>query len=377
MKKASKFIALGIIASLALTSVSVFAAEVTEDSKLTVVFDGSKSIVAKSNDGSDAETDTIIKTGARVGISATNTGTATDADLNVIFDGSKSIVAKSNDGSDGETNLDTIITSGNIVGSSSQPVAETAVTTKTYADLAITEKNLYAVGGYHKGVYPSITGADALNKRIEMDLLKIMQGEYTAENYPAYQAVQGLDSIVQTGKSNDFTASYNAPENFGRYAKVQIELLYRNSVAKINPDVIILEYYVDKEGFVEMSKASFDKALADIKAAEEAAAAAAEAAEEAAAEEKEVFLVPVRAVAEAIGYEVGWDGENLAVTLTKDDSVVSFKNGENSYTIDSKTIELEVAPILVDGITQVPSSLFEALGYELALDEEGNIEVTI
>lgn len=67
-----------------------------------------------------------------------------------------------------------------------------------------------------------------------------------------------------------------------------------------------------------------------------------------------VVMVPVRAVAEELGYEVGWNQEAQKVTVGE---LLSFRIGEDNYTMDDTSgIQLYAAPILEEGTTYVPLS---------------------
>ncbi|WP_312701719.1 copper amine oxidase N-terminal domain-containing protein [Sedimentibacter sp.] len=67
-----------------------------------------------------------------------------------------------------------------------------------------------------------------------------------------------------------------------------------------------------------------------------------------------VVMVPVRAVAEELGYEVGWNQEAQKVTVGE---LLSFRIGEDNYTMDDTSgIQLYSAPILEEGTTYVPLS---------------------
>lgn len=67
-----------------------------------------------------------------------------------------------------------------------------------------------------------------------------------------------------------------------------------------------------------------------------------------------VVMVPVRVVAEELGYEVGWNHEEQKVTVGE---LLSFRIGEDNYTMDDTSgIQLYAAPILEEGITYVPLS---------------------
>jgi flagellar motor switch/type III secretory pathway protein FliN len=227
------------------------------------------------------------------------------------------------------------------------------------------------------GSIPVITGADALNEHIYKDFIKILQGEFTADNYPAYQASEGASSIVEVAKGTDTKFSYPEPVNSGRYAKVSVEIFYRNSVAKIDAEKIVLDYYVDKEGFVETTQAVYDAAVAS---AEEAAEAeTAEETEEAEEVTQETILVPLRLNAEFYGFTVDWNevssNERYCTVSLDDEALVEMQLDVNAYLVadgeDILEVELEEAPILVDETVYVPSTLFtELLGvaYEDLLD---------
>ena len=71
--------------------------------------------------------------------------------------------------------------------------------------------------------------------------------------------------------------------------------------------------------------------------------------------DKNIFMIPVRAVAEALGYTVGWEGETKTVSVVKDDVNATMVIGTNSYA----GTELEAAPEIIEDRTFVPSSFFE------------------
>jgi len=70
-------------------------------------------------------------------------------------------------------------------------------------------------------------------------------------------------------------------------------------------------------------------------------------------------MVPLRAVAEALGYKVQWHGGTKTITL--DDSI-SLAIGENRYVIGDNVIEVDCyalkIPIIMDGFTYVPICFF-------------------
>lgn len=67
-------------------------------------------------------------------------------------------------------------------------------------------------------------------------------------------------------------------------------------------------------------------------------------------------MVPVRAIAEALGYEVKWNNIEKSVQIGNN---ISFKLGENTYTTTDAAITLEEAPVLINDRTFVPLSFFK------------------
>ena len=70
-----------------------------------------------------------------------------------------------------------------------------------------------------------------------------------------------------------------------------------------------------------------------------------------------VVMVPLRAIAQALGFDVKWDNGTKTVNLG---NTISLKIGINYYTYARMApIELSAAPELVNGITYVPLSFFK------------------
>lgn len=72
-----------------------------------------------------------------------------------------------------------------------------------------------------------------------------------------------------------------------------------------------------------------------------------------------VVMVPVRAIAETLGYKVGWNNDERSVKIGYE---IFFLIGKNNYSNCERTqIKLETAPIIVDGRTYVPLSFFKEI----------------
>jgi hypothetical protein len=73
--------------------------------------------------------------------------------------------------------------------------------------------------------------------------------------------------------------------------------------------------------------------------------------------EKGNVMVPLRAIAEALGYDVTWNNELQSVFLSKN---ISFRIGLDSYNyMKMAPIQLGTAPAIVEGKTFVPLSFFK------------------
>lgn len=73
---------------------------------------------------------------------------------------------------------------------------------------------------------------------------------------------------------------------------------------------------------------------------------------------KNTFMVPVRAISEALGYDVAWEGETKTVTIASGEEKAQMVIGENAY-VGSEEVALEAAPELREDRTYAPVSFFE------------------
>ncbi|MBI2873954.1 MAG: hypothetical protein HYY09_02605 [Firmicutes bacterium] len=65
-------------------------------------------------------------------------------------------------------------------------------------------------------------------------------------------------------------------------------------------------------------------------------------------------LVPMRAISEALGALVGWDGATQTVTITREDTTVVLPVGSTTAQINGQPIALDVAATIIEGRTLVP-----------------------
>lgn len=80
-------------------------------------------------------------------------------------------------------------------------------------------------------------------------------------------------------------------------------------------------------------------------------------------------FVPVRAIFEALGAEVGWDGATKTVTAKKDGMDISLVIGKKEIVVNGNAKALDVAPQIVHDRTLVPArAVSEAFGYQVGWD---------
>lgn len=84
-------------------------------------------------------------------------------------------------------------------------------------------------------------------------------------------------------------------------------------------------------------------------------------------------MVPLRAVAEKMGYAVAWDGEKQAVTVGNDTWEIVLNIGRDSYVGVTKRKDglgmsapqsYGTAPQIIEDTTFVPAKMFELMGYQ-------------
>ena len=86
--------------------------------------------------------------------------------------------------------------------------------------------------------------------------------------------------------------------------------------------------------------------------------------------ESDRILVPVRELGDSLGYEVNWNPPTT-VTMTTADKNISMNIGKKQYTLNSQGKEMDSAPVIKDGVTYVPLRFItEALGYEVSYNPE-------
>ena len=94
--------------------------------------------------------------------------------------------------------------------------------------------------------------------------------------------------------------------------------------------------------------------------------------------ENDIVLIPLRAVAENLGYVVTWVEEGQAITLEKGAQFIQMAIGEDAYTFSRRAPQsLGTAPVLVDGcVTHVPVSFItDIIGGYYSINEDGTYKI--
>ncbi len=95
---------------------------------------------------------------------------------------------------------------------------------------------------------------------------------------------------------------------------------------------------------------------------------------------EENILIPLRLVAEGLGYTVTWHEEDQSITLTKGAQYIRMEIGQDAYSFGRRAPQsLGSAPVLVDDcVTHVPATFITELlnGYYSA-NEDGTYKVVI
>lgn len=84
--------------------------------------------------------------------------------------------------------------------------------------------------------------------------------------------------------------------------------------------------------------------------------------------------IPVRALSEALGYNVSWDADTQTVSIFEREMIIKLTIGKNDATVNGTTFASDTAPRIVDNYTYVPLRIIgEMLGYNVDFyDHTGN-----
>ena len=82
-------------------------------------------------------------------------------------------------------------------------------------------------------------------------------------------------------------------------------------------------------------------------------------------------MVPLRAIFEALGAVVSWDGETKTIFAVNGNTVVVMQIGQEMMYVNSERVSLDSPSVIVEDRTLVPvSAIAEAFGNNVEYDEE-------
>lgn len=90
-------------------------------------------------------------------------------------------------------------------------------------------------------------------------------------------------------------------------------------------------------------------------------------------------LVPIRAIIEAVGGDVSWDGESRETTLTYNDNIIVLTIDSTTAYLNGSEKTLDAAPAIIGGRTMLPVRFIaEGFGFDVDWnDEEKTITITV
>lgn len=87
-------------------------------------------------------------------------------------------------------------------------------------------------------------------------------------------------------------------------------------------------------------------------------------------------LVPMRAIFEALGAEVTWNGETRTITAINGEKTITMAIGSHDMYVNSNTVTLDVPPMIIDDRTLVPvRAVSESLDCGVLWDGENRVVV--
>ncbi len=85
-------------------------------------------------------------------------------------------------------------------------------------------------------------------------------------------------------------------------------------------------------------------------------------------------LIPLRGVFDNMGYSIDWDGETKTVTLAKGSDTITISIGQASYTLNGTSHAIDVPAQIINGSTMLPlRAIADATGADVLWDGETKI----
>ncbi|MDD4239332.1 MAG: copper amine oxidase N-terminal domain-containing protein, partial [Desulfotomaculaceae bacterium] len=88
-------------------------------------------------------------------------------------------------------------------------------------------------------------------------------------------------------------------------------------------------------------------------------------------DEHDRTMVPLRAIAEALGAEVGWDGQTMVVTIQRDGRESLFTIDSNTAVFSGVRVTMDTCPVIRNDRTMLPVRyVAESLGAEVGWNQD-------
>ncbi|MEL7647352.1 MAG: glycosyl hydrolase family 18 protein [Sedimentibacter sp.] len=90
------------------------------------------------------------------------------------------------------------------------------------------------------------------------------------------------------------------------------------------------------------------------------------------------LMVPIRKSLEAIGAEVSYDSKKQIITAKKSDEVINVPVGKKYMEVNGQNVKLDTSSVVNDNRTYIPvRAVFNALGYEVQWHDNSNTAILI
>ncbi|MDF2670125.1 MAG: cell wall lytic, partial [Paenibacillus sp.] len=91
------------------------------------------------------------------------------------------------------------------------------------------------------------------------------------------------------------------------------------------------------------------------------------------------MLVPIRTVAEKLGYKVDWlldKDSSVNLKISNSTRLISLKTGTTEADVNNQKMKLDAAPVVSNGVTYVPLRFIaESFGYIVQWDEPNGVAI--
>ena len=84
-------------------------------------------------------------------------------------------------------------------------------------------------------------------------------------------------------------------------------------------------------------------------------------------------LFPLRAIFEALGFDVFWDGDTRINIVSGRDKIIVIPVDNNAFYIDNEGFDMPLSTRIIDGSTMISLTIFRHIGYDISWDAGTNM----